>query len=79
MRGLKDKVGVVAGGGRGIGAATAQRLAEEGAAVVIGDITVTVTDIRGDRVKIGIEAPRDISVRRSELPPLDAEVAPPTA
>ena len=39
MRGLAGKVGVVAGGGRGIGAATARRLAEEGAAVVIGDIT----------------------------------------
>lgn len=39
MRGLNGKVGVVAGGGRGIGAATARRLAEEGAAVVIGDIT----------------------------------------
>jgi 7-alpha-hydroxysteroid dehydrogenase len=39
MRGLDTKVGVVAGGGRGIGAATARRLAEEGAAVVIGDIT----------------------------------------
>lgn len=39
MRGLQGKVGVVAGGGRGIGAATARRLAEEGAAVVIGDIT----------------------------------------
>lgn len=38
MRGLKDKVGIVAGGGRGIGAATARRLADEGAAVVIGDI-----------------------------------------
>lgn len=38
MRGLNGKVGVVAGGGRGIGAATARRLAEEGAAVVIGDI-----------------------------------------
>ena len=38
MRGLKDKVGIVAGGGRGIGAATATRLAEEGARVVIGDI-----------------------------------------
>ena len=47
--------------------------------IVIGDIVVTVTDIRGDRVKIGIEAPRDISVRRSELPPLEAEVLPPTA
>lgn len=39
MRGLDTKVGVVAGGGRGIGAATARRLAKEGAAVVIGDIT----------------------------------------
>lgn len=39
MRGLNGKVGVVAGGGRGIGAATARRLAEEGASVVIGDIT----------------------------------------
>lgn len=39
MRGLQGKVGVVAGGGRGIGAATARRLADEGAAVVIGDIT----------------------------------------
>ncbi len=38
MRGLKDKVGIVAGGGRGIGAATARRLCEEGAKVVIGDI-----------------------------------------
>jgi NAD(P)-dependent dehydrogenase (short-subunit alcohol dehydrogenase family) len=38
MRGLKDKVAVVAGGGSGIGAATASRLAEEGAAVVVGDV-----------------------------------------
>lgn len=38
MRGLTDKVGIVAGGGRGIGAATARRLASEGARVVIGDI-----------------------------------------
>lgn len=38
MRGLAGKIGIVAGGGRGIGAATARRLAEEGASVVIGDI-----------------------------------------
>ena len=38
MRGLNGKAGVIAGGGRGIGAATATRLAEEGAAIVIGDI-----------------------------------------
>lgn len=39
MRGLQGKVGIVAGGGRGIGAAAARRLAEEGARIVIGDIT----------------------------------------
>jgi 7-alpha-hydroxysteroid dehydrogenase len=38
MRGLQGKTGVVAGGGRGIGAATARRLTSEGAAVVVGDI-----------------------------------------
>ena len=38
MRGLDGKVVVVAGGGSGIGAATAARLAEEGASVVVGDI-----------------------------------------
>ena len=37
---LTDKIGIVAGGGRGIGAATARRLASEGAKVVIGDIEV---------------------------------------
>ncbi len=38
MRGLNGKSGIVAGGGRGIGAATAERLAQEGASVVVGDI-----------------------------------------
>lgn len=38
MRGLKDKVCIVAGGARGIGAATARRLCEEGAKIVIGDL-----------------------------------------
>ena len=38
MRGLTDTVVVVAGGGSGIGAATARRLGDEGAAVVVGDL-----------------------------------------
>jgi NAD(P)-dependent dehydrogenase (short-subunit alcohol dehydrogenase family) len=36
--GLRGKVAVVAGGGSGIGAATAGRLAVEGCAVVVGDV-----------------------------------------
>ena len=31
------------------------------------DITVTVLSIDGDRVKLGIEAPREVSVLRQEL------------
>src|SRR5690349_21267692 len=38
MRGLATKTFLVAGAGSGIGAATAVRLAEEGAAVVVGDV-----------------------------------------
>ena len=38
MRGLAGKTVIVAGAGSGIGAATAVRLAEEGASVVVGDL-----------------------------------------
>lgn len=40
MRGLSGKVAVIAGGGTGIGAASARRLIEESAKVVIGDINI---------------------------------------
>ncbi len=40
MRGLSGKVVIIAGGARGIGAATARRLCEEGASVVIGDMLI---------------------------------------
>lgn len=33
-----------------------------------GDIEVVVLHVHGDRVKLGIAAPREIPVRRSELP-----------
>jgi len=37
--------------------------------LVIGDseIIVTVLEIRGDQVRLGIEAPREVSVVRGEL------------
>src|SRR6201992_356459 len=44
MRGLKGKVAVIAGAATGIGKATAIRLAEEGAHVVLGDINVPGID-----------------------------------
>jgi carbon storage regulator len=37
-------------------------------AVVIGDnVTITVLDIKGGRVRIGVNAPREIIVNREEI------------
>ncbi|MCL2349813.1 MAG: carbon storage regulator CsrA [Planctomycetaceae bacterium] len=34
----------------------------------IGDhIVITVVEVRGDRVRIGIEAPKDVTVHRQEI------------
>lgn len=36
--------------------------------IIIGDnVVITVVDVRGDKVKLGIEAPREISVHRREV------------
>src|SRR6476646_8422407 len=70
MRGLADKVVVVAGGGAGIGAATARRLGAEGAAVVIGDlaganadaVAAEVRDAGGRAISVTFETAEDASV-----------------
>ncbi len=39
-----------------------------GESLVIGDnVTVTVLEVRGDVVRIGIDAPRSVAVNRAEL------------
>ena len=38
-----------------------------GESLRIGDIQVTVVEIRGDKVRLGIEAPLDVPVHREEV------------
>jgi carbon storage regulator len=35
--------------------------------VIDGRIKLTVIEIRGNQIRLGIEAPRDVSIARSEL------------
>ena len=36
--------------------------------IMIGDdVVITIVDIRGDKVRLGIEAPQDIPVHRQEV------------
>ncbi len=39
-----------------------------GQVVTIGDsIRITVVEIRGDKVRLGVDAPRDVAVNREEI------------
>ncbi|MGA9747324.1 MAG: carbon storage regulator CsrA [Nocardioides sp.] len=39
-----------------------------GESIVIGDdVVITVLEVRGDVVRIGVDAPRSVAVRRQEL------------
>ena len=35
--------------------------------VIDGNIVVTVVEVRGDKVRLGIEAPREVPIHRSEI------------
>ena len=35
--------------------------------VIDGNIVVTIVEVRGDKVRLGIEAPREVPIHRSEV------------
>lgn len=40
----------------------------QGESIIIGDdIKIQIVDIRGDKIRIGIEAPKDVPVHREEV------------
>ncbi|ABS66162.1 short-chain dehydrogenase/reductase SDR [Xanthobacter versatilis] len=51
MRGLKGKIVVVTGGGGGIGSATCRRFAEEGARVVVADISAAAAERVAEEIR----------------------------
>ncbi|MGI8333741.1 SDR family NAD(P)-dependent oxidoreductase [Actinomadura scrupuli] len=71
MRGLKDKVVLVAGASTGLGAASAQRLAQEGAKVVVGSLNLAgaeqtaaaITDLGGQAIAAQFDISDDASVQ----------------
>ena len=41
---------------------------KKGESIIINDnIVVTVVDIRGDKVRLGFDAPKDVPIHRSEV------------
>ena len=41
---------------------------KKGEGIVIGDsIVLTVVEIRGDKIRLGIEAPKNVSIHRQEI------------
>jgi carbon storage regulator len=47
--------------------------------VINNDIVITVVEIRGDKVRLGIEAPKDVPVHRQEVYEAIHGVKPPAA
>lgn len=47
--------------------------------IIAGDVTIVVADIRGDKVRLGIEAPKCVPVHRAEIAEQLGTVADPRA
>lgn len=43
------------------------RKVNESIKIANGEVTITIVDIRGDKVRLGIDAPKDIDVHRQEV------------
>ena len=56
LRRLEDTVAIVTGGGSGIGRATAERLAQEGCRVAIGDIALANAEAVAQRIGAATDA-----------------------
>ena len=57
-----------AGAEEALGAAAVYTTAKRNESIIIrDDIVVTVIDIRGDKVRLGVEAPKEVPVHRREV------------
>lgn len=48
---------------------------EEETIVIAGNITISFLRIKGQAIRVGIEAPKEIPIRRGELDPITNEQA----
>lgn len=72
MRRFENQVALVTGGGRGIGAATAKRLASEGAAVVVADrdlepaeeVVTFIRETEGEALAVAVNVTSRVEVER---------------
>ncbi len=47
---------------------------KHGESITIGDdIKITILDVKGKYVRVGVEAPRNMAVHRQEPPPVEKE------
>jgi len=39
----------------------------KGESIMVDDVEVTIVDVRGDKVRLGITAPRSVNIHRKEI------------